>query len=705
MSKNEEFSPDCFINRELSWLEFNDRVLREGLDERLPLLERLKFLAIVSSNLDEFFMIRVAGLMQARSAGVRKRDISGMTPNQQLQAVFRRVRVMVDEQTQGIASVLDVLGRHDLRVCSLVDRTVHDFHFLHRYFSAKVLPILTPLAVENLDPSPLLPQRRLLVVALIAGAANPEAQSVKVVAIPAQLPRFVRLPSKKGVVLVQQEEIVQAHLGELFPDQKVLCSALMRITRDADVSYEDDETNDLLRTVEQAVITRPRRAAVRLEISSDTDARLKRWALDEFDLRREQVFSIRGILDATALMEIVNREGLDELRVPEWSPQPVPDFINSDDLWETLRSDDVLLFHPYETFDPVVQMVSQAAEDPDVLAIKQTLYRTSGDSPIIAALERAAQSGKEVTVLVELKARFDESQNVNWARRLEDAGCQVIYGIARYKTHAKALLVIRRESDRIRRYVHLATGNYHDKTARLYSDIGLMTSDKAIATDVADFFNLLTGYSEVVEWSELTIAPTSMRQRFIDMIDREIQVSSLDKPGLIMAKINSLQDPAICRALYRASCAGVKVKLNVRGICCLRPGVKGLSENIQVRSIVDRFLEHARIFYFRNGGNEELYMSSADWMTRNLSKRLEILFPVKLPRHLRRLTEAMETYFADNMKAWQLCHDGSWKFVARGTDPPVRSQKILYQQAVVAAAAARRSGMRFRPMRKPTKNR
>ena len=371
---------------------------------------------------------------------------------------------------------------------------------------------------------------------------------------------------------------------------------------------------------------------------------------------------------------MVNRRGFDDLKIDDWPPQTPRDLIGADDLWEAVQDHDVLLFHPYESFDPVVKLVEQAAEDPQVLAIKQTLYRTSGDSPIVRALARAAQNGKEVTALVELKARFDEWRNVNWARRLEDAGVHVIYGIAGFKTHAKALLIVRREAQRIQRYVHLATGNYNDRTARLYSDIGLLTCDREIASDVAAFFNLLTGCSEAVGWAKLAVAPIGLRQKFIDLIEREIQASTPDRPGLIMAKTNSLQDPEICRALYRASQAGVKVLLNVRGICCLRPGVAGVSENIEVRSIVDRFLEHARVFYFRNGGHEEVYLSSADWMQRNLSKRLELLFPVIDPNHRRRLIDALETYFADNVKAWRLREDGTYERVAQ-KGPRVRAQQ------------------------------
>jgi len=406
------------------------------------------------------------------------------------------------------------------------------------------------------------------------------------------------------------------------------------------------------------------------------------------------------MLDTTALWEIAGRREFESLAHPDWPPREPRDLIGSENIWQAVQDHDVMLFHPYESFAPVVRLVEEAAHDPQVLAIKQTLYRTSGDSPIVKALGRAAANGKEVTVLVELKARFDEARNVVWARRLEDAGCHVIYGIAGLKTHAKALLIVRRESGRIQRYVHLSTGNYNDKTALLYSDVGIITRDREIAADVAALFNLLTGYSEAVGWSKLAVEPGRLRERFVELIEREIDVSNRDEPGLIIAKVNSLEHPDICQALYRASGKGVRVRLNVRGICCLRPGVAGLSENIEVRSIIDRYLEHARIFYFRNGGHEEVYLSSADWMRRNLDKRLEIIFPVTSPAIRRRLIRILETYFADNVKSRRLLPDGSYEPVRRGR-PAIRAQEQFYQQAVEAAQSAEQTVIRYQPLKAP----
>ena len=695
-------SPSLYINRELSWLEFNDRVLREGLSEDLPLMERLKFLAITSSNLDEFFMIRVAGLAQQRESGVRQRDIAGLTPRQQLKKIAQRAHRLVSDQAEGIGRALAGLRQHGLSVLELPEWTPEQRRFLEAYFTTEILPVLTPLAMQELVPSPLLPGLGLNVALVLGcGPAEKASEEIVVIPVPRQIPRFITVPADgEGVYLARLEDVIASSAGRLFRRCKVQAAAVFRITRDADVAINDDEAQDLLHAVEEAVLARRRRAAVRLEVSSNVDRRIRKWLVEWLELGPEEVYEVPGMLDATALVEITTRQGFERLRQPEWAPEPPRDLAGADDLWLALQDRDVLLFHPYESFDPVVQLIEQAAADPGVLAIKQTLYRTSGDSPIIAALERAARDGKQVTVLVELMARFDEARNVGWARRLEDAGCHVIYGIAGYKTHSKALLVVRREANRLRRYVHLSTGNYNERTARLYSDIGLMTSANDLASDVASFFNLLTGYSEAVGWSQLAIAPTGLRRRFMDLIEREAQASTPDRPGLIMAKVNSLNDRGIAKALYRAARAGVRVLLNIRGICCLRPGVAGVSENIEVRSIVDRFLEHSRIFYFRNGGHEEVYLSSADWMTRNLEKRLEILFPVADANLKRRLIGILETFFRDNIKARRLLPDGTYEPVPR-QGPSVRAQEQFRLEVVDAARAVADAAVRFRPLTAP----
>jgi polyphosphate kinase len=692
-----------YFNRELSWLEFNDRVLRQGLAEDLPLLERIKFLAIVSSNLDEFFLVRVAGLMSARAEGVRRRDPSGMTPAAQLQAVSQRVHRMMQEQQEGVLAALGQLASAGISVAPAAQWTDQQRSFLATYFSKEVLPVLTPLAVQELHPSPRLPGLQWHVAIRLTKADGNER--IAVTPVPQQISRWARLPGD-DVRLARLEDVISANVGLLFPGARIAATALFRITRDADVSVERDETDDLLEAVERAVLTRQRRPPVRLQVSPAADPLIRAWLDERVKLRPDEVYEMDSTLDGAALMELANWPGFEQLKNVEWPPQPPRDLLGSDDLFETLADRDVLLFLPYESFEPVVRLIEQAADDPHVLAIKQTLYRTSGNSPIVRALGRAAQSGKEVTVLVELRARFDEARNIQWARRLEDLGAHVIYGIAGYKTHAKALLIVRRRPgvpgarNRIQRYVHLATGNYNDRTAKLYSDFGLMTTDRDIANDVAAFFNLLTGFSESVGWSKLSIAPTGLQRKFVDLIDREIQVSTPDRPGLIMAKVNSLEDPEICRALYRASQAGVKVLLNVRGICVLRPGVEGVSENIEVRSIVDRYLEHARVFYFRNGGHEEVYMSSADWMRRNLLKRLEIMFPILDADLKKRLIDVLNTFFADNVKARRLLSDGAYVPV-ESNGPRVRAQARFHKDAIDVVHLAEQTALQFRPLKSP----
>lgn len=701
MAKKALKASEFLINRELSWLEFNNRVLQEGRSRDVPLGERLKFLAIVSSNLDEFFMIRAAGLKQQKAAGLRKRDPSGLTASQQLLLIGGKVQEMVAQQTAAVAEVLGELKGHDFHLVRREEWTSPQRQFLARFFATEMLAVLTPLAVEDLDPCPLLPGLQLFVALMVCTSRiGPSSQKLVVIPVPGSLPRFVNVPAEKGVYVAPLEEIIIDNARAMFGGCRIGEAAVFRITRDADVSIQEDEAADLLSTVQDAVHARRHRGVVRLEISAGPDPRIQQWLTSTLRLLRHDVYEIDGLLDARALMQLIDIPPVQDLCAGEWPPQEPADLIGAEELWPAIQERDVMLFHPYERFDPVVELVQTAAEDPAVLAIKQTLYRTSGQSPVVGALARAAENGKEVTVLVELKARFDEAKNVNWARQLEDAGCHVIYGIAGLKTHAKALLVIRREAARIRRYVHLGTGNYNDRTARLYSDIGLMTCDDELASDVAAFFNLLTGLSEAVEWQQLVIAPTDLRTRLTELIEREIQVSTPDRPGLIMAKINSLEDKGICQALYEASRAGVDIRLNVRGICCLRPGVDGLSERIAVRSIVDRYLEHARILYFANGGHEEVYLSSADWMRRNLDRRLELLFPVRDARIRRRLVGILKTFFRDNVKAWDLLEDGQYRRVVR-KGRAVRAQEIFHHDAVTAARSAEHASRQFRPLMRP----
>ena len=689
-----------YINRELSWLKFNERVLKQGIRDDIPLGERLKFLAIVSSNLDEFFMIRVAGLMQQKSAGLRKRGIFGLTPNQQLEQIRLSAHDLVAKQNEAIKAVLTEMSGHGVFLLRQNQWNQQQRDFVKNYFQNVIMPVLTPLAMNKLDPPPVLQGRRLnLAITVVTKGPNGASEKqIIVVSIPHLLQRFIRIPGEKDISLVLVEDVIADNVESLCPTCHITSVGYFRITRDAEVSIQEDEAADLLETIEKAVIERRRRSAIRLEINDTTDAFQKNWLIEWLKLSVEDVYETTPLLDTSCLHQLTSMGSVADLKLPDWPPLQPIDLLNSENLWQTIREKDVLLFHPYESFEPVVDLIKAAAEDPDVIAIKQTLYRTSSDSPIIKALAKAAQNNKEVTVLVELKARFDEAQNVNWAKQLEDAGCHVIYGIANLKTHAKALLIVRREETRIRRYVHLATGNYNDKTAKLYSDVGLFTCDSSIALDVTAFFNLLTGISETVGWRELTIAPTDMRLKFIDLIEREIKSSSVDKPGLIMAKMNSLQDKAICKALFQASQAGVKVLLNVRGICCLRPGINGISDNIEVCSIVDRYLEHARIFYFRNGGHEEVYLSSADWMRRNLDLRLELLFPIKDGRLKRRLIDILKIYFADNTQSHILKPDGNYvPKVQKGKK--INAQESFYNVICDAVKNNRQSSLRFIPMK------
>jgi polyphosphate kinase len=693
-------SPKWLINRELSWLEFNDRVLQEGLRQDLPPGERLKFLSIVGSNLDEFFMIRVAGLIQQRFAEPGKKDPSGLTASSQLALISRRVHKMVAEQSAGIKEVFGKLERQGFYVVSQADWSDRQSEFLRQYFNSEILPVLTPLALKDFKLAPLLPGLQLF-VGLVVNSGKADT-GIVVIPVPGLLQRFVNIPTERDIYLAPVEDVIATNAQTLLGDVRIRSAAFFRITRDADISIQEDEAADLLSTVARAVHERRRRSAVRLEISTDADTHLKKWLRKFLRLKQENIYEMDGLLGASAIMQLVDLLPSEKLKVPDWPPQNHQDLIDGVDLWTTLQERDVLLFHPYDSFEPVMKLVRDAANDPNVLAIKQTLYRTSGSSPIVRSLADAARNGKEVTVLVELKARFDETRNVNWARELEDAGCHVIYGIARLKTHAKAMLIVRREQGRIRRYVHLSTGNYNDRTAKLYSDIGLMSSNADISADVAEFFNLLTGRSETVGWRQLTIAPTDLRQRFIELIEREIQQSTPGERGLIMAKLNALQDPAICRALYRASQAGVRVVLNIRGVCVLRPGIKKVSENIEVRSIIDRFLEHSRIYYFRNGGHEEIYLSSADWMRRNLDQRIEILFPVLDKRLKARALDILETLFKDNVQTWRLLPNGRYeRIVPRGKK--LRAQEKFYTDAVKASTAVKHIQSRFQPLSRPEK--
>lgn len=690
--------PSNYVNRELSWLEFDHRVLGEARDKTTPLFDRLKFLSITASNLDEFFMVRVASLKDMVHAGYTKPDIAGMTPVEQLEKISVRTHELVGQQysTYNRALLpalkqagLEVIGQHE-------DLTEEQGAFVDRYFKEEVYPVLTPMAVDSSRPFPLVRNKSLNIAALLRKKEGDRELEFAMVQVPSVLPRIVVLPETEGpdgsrirhVILL--EEIIERNMKQLFLNYDIITSHPFRIMRNADFSLDEEEAVDLLEEIEKQLKKRQWGEVIRLEIQEKPDKRLLKVLKKELMVNEEDIFQIPGALDLTFLMKIYGMEGFDYLKTPGYTPQPVPALMNDDDIFTNIRKGDILLMHPYESFDPVVDFVRTAAKDPEVLAIKQTLYRVSGNSPIIAALAAAAENGKQVSVLVELKARFDEENNILWAKKLEKAGCHVIYGLVGLKTHSKITLVVRREEDGIRRYVHLGTGNYNDSTARLYTDCGIMTCHPQIGEDATAVFNMLSGYSEPLTWNMLAVAPLWLRDKFLRLIRRETRHAREGRPASITAKMNSLCDKDIIAALYEASCAGVRIRLVVRGICCLKAGIRGLSENIEVRSIVGEFLEHARIFIFENDGAEEIYMGSADWMPRNLDRRVEILFPVVCEELKKRIRSYMELELEDNLKAHVLQPDGTFEKPDRRGRAPVGSQAALCALAVKAAEEARR---------------
>ena len=693
--------PELFLNRELSWLEFNGRVLEEATSLETPLLERLKFATIVASNLDEFFMVRVAALVQALEDGDHTADNAGLSPEQQLALIADKAHAMVEGLYAVVnEQILPALAQRAIRIARLDELDANQTASVARFSKEEVMPALTPLACDVSRPFPMLANLSLnLGVRLEPGADETEPR-LGVVQVPANLPRLVRIAGGDGNTYVWLEEIIRSELGELFPGQAILESAVFRVARDAEMDLDDEGGMDYLQAVEEELRKRRRSQAVRLEIEARAGEALLGLLAQRLHVPAAAIYRVSGPIDVRALMALYDLPALADLREPTLKPLPLPDLAESEDLFDVLDGRDILLHHPYDAFDPVVQFVMRAADDPDVLAIKQTLYRTSGDSPVIRALARAAEQGKQVTVLVELMARFDEQSNIRWARSLEASGAHVIYGIRGYKTHAKICLVVRRGRLGIRRYVHLGTGNYNDRTARLYTDFGLMTSDPTVGADASAFFNALTGYSDPPRMGKLVMAPSFMRERCVDLVDRERRRAEAGQPALIRAKMNSLVDGDLIRALYDASRAGVRIQLNVRGICCLRPGIKGNSETIEVVSIVDRFLEHARIFHFSNGGDEEVFLSSADWMPRNLDRRIELLFPVEAAAQKRKVLDVLDAMFLDNVKSRRLQSDGTYKRrrPARGEEP-YRAQVQLYVQALRSVERARTStGPSFEPL-------
>lgn len=678
-----------FTNRELSWLAFNKRVLSEAKDNHLPLMERLKFLSITASNLDEFFMVRVASLKDQVNAGYTKKDIAGMTSKEQIDAILKETHKFTTAQYNTYnRSFLPSLKKNGLKIVTEFEKlTEEQADYVDNYFQKEVFPVLTPMAVDSSRPFPLIRNRSLNIGALLMDKKKKGTIDFATVQVPSVLPRVVTIPTDGDncTTVILLEQIIEKNIQKLFLNYKVLCQAPFRVMRNADLSIDEDEAADLLIEIEKQLKKRQWGEAIRLEVEDNIDKRLLKTLRKELNLSEDAIFKINGPLDLTFLMKVYDIEGFDHLKEPKYTPQQPKMLDASRDLFEQIREHDILLHHPYETFDPVVNFVKKAASDPNVLAIKQTLYRVSSHSPIIASLAQAAENGKQVSVLVELKARFDEENNIVWAKKLEKAGCHVIYGLVGLKTHSKITLVVRKEEDGIRRYVHLGTGNYNDSTAKLYTDMGMFTSKTRYGEDATAVFNMLSGYSEPLVWNKLSLAPLWLRGKFLSLIEREKEHAKNGRPARIIAKMNSLCDPGIIEALYDASEAGVEIDLIVRGICCLRAGIKGLSEHIRVRSIVGTFLEHSRIFYFENNGNAEYYMGSADWMPRNLDKRVEILFPVEDPILQEEIYHILHMQLSDTKKAHLLMPDGHYVKVDQRGKTPLNSQLYFCEEAMANA--------------------
>jgi len=668
-----------FVNRELSWLEFNARVLAEAADDRVPLYERLKFVAIFASNLDEFFMVRAAGLQAQLSGDVDDLPPDGMTADQQLTAVAKRAHELVDEHyriwNRGLKKELRAAG---LAILTPDEIDARELEALDQHFDKNIFPVLTPIAIDPAHPFPHVRNKSINVGIMFEKRPQTAEPSFGLVQVPATLPRLVRVPMEgTRRAFVPLEDLIVRHRQKIFPQLRITGSFTFRVTRNFDIEIDEEEAEDLLLSLQAELRRRERGHAVRLEVSGETPDQSIQWLCREFELDgRRDVYVVDGPLFLGDMTVLTSSDDRRDLSDEAFAPQYVPPLRDADDFWGTIAERDVLLHHPYESFEAVMDFLWQAAEDPNVLAIKQTLYRTGGESPLVRALQRAAELGKQVTALVELKARFDEESNIQWARALERSGVNVMYGLMGFKTHAKVLLVVRKERAGLRRYVHLATGNYNQQTARIYSDLSLFTAREDIGEDATAFFNMLTGYSAPARWNRLIVSPLGLHEAVLGLIARETEHARAGRESRIVAKMNSLVDADVITALYQASQAGVSVDLLVRGICCLRPGVPGVSDNIRVRAIVDRFLEHARCFYFKNGGSEEVYGSSADWMPRNFRRRVEVMYPI-LDDSLRRrvIDEILGTMWKDNVKAWSLRPDGSYARLVAKDEEAVRSQQ------------------------------
>lgn len=671
-----------YYNRELSWMDFNARVLEEATKKENPLMERLRFLAITGSNLDEFFMVRVAGVKAQVSANHKPKESFDLSPAELLQELEEKTHKFMEKQYSCLhRSIVPALRQQGIRFLTCEEMNPEQLSYLSEYFNRVLFPVLTPLAVDGSRPFPLLANKSLNIAVYLKSREHKEDEKFfAIVQVPSILPRFLELPSQDGRVFTLLEDVITYKLADLFELHEIKASCPFRITRDSDLEI-DEEAEDFMSEVKKSIKRRKRGRPVRLELLQKCDKNIRSFLIDMLKIKKNEIYQLPGPLDLTFFSKFAGVDGFENLCFQPIRPVAPADFWGYDDIFEAIREKDRMVHHPYESFDCVVQFIERAAQDENVLAIKQTLYRVSGNSPIVAALIKAAENGKQVTVLVELKARFDEENNINWATKLEKAGCHVIYGLHGLKTHCKIALVVRQEDDGIRRYLHLGTGNYNDSTAKIYTDLGMFTCNDQYGADASSLFNVITGYSRPPEYSHFVVAPHGMRNFFVRMIKAETVNARQGLPCGITAKVNSLVDPEIIGLLYEASQAGVPVKLVVRGICCLIPGLEGISENISVISIVGQLLEHSRIFRFENAGMPKIYLGSADWMPRNLDRRIELVFPVEDPDLKERAFGILETLLNDNTNARSMSSDTSYHHVNRRGRPAFSSQLTFYQQA------------------------
>lgn len=690
-----------FLNRELSWIEFNFRVLEQAEDPALPPLERLKFMAITATNADEFFMVRVGGLKQLQRAGRTRPDPADLTPTEQLAAITIRMHEMVARQHACLRKGIEpLLRKGGIRRLGMDELNAAQLRHVLALFNDFIFPVLSPVAVSLDDDFPLLAGLGLALHVRLEPASGSIDARHALVAVPKNLARFLALPGESGFTYILLEDVICAHVEHLFPGVQVLDCAPFRIARNADMSVREDLAGDLLDQMREVLTERRESECVRLEMDQHASKEAQAFLRAALKVEDADIYLAPGPLDLGAFFRLASLPGTDALNAEPWPPQPAPEAPPTESMFDILKRGSLLLHHPYESYDPVLRLMQEAADDPNTLAIKQVLYRVSENSPVVAALMRAAERGVHVTALVELKARFDEERNIDWADALARAGAQVIYGVKGYKTHAKICVVVRREPGGIARYVHYGTGNYNEKSARIYSDISFMTAEDDYGADASIFFNTITGYSQLSKFRRLEAAPLGIRPRLRELIETEAERCRQGEPAAIDAKMNSLADPDLIEALYQASQAGVTIRLNVRGICCLRPGVKDLSENITVLSIVDRHLEHARIFSFHNGGDTKLFIASADWMPRNLDRRIELMVPVEGRENADKLDWILKTCLADTVQAWHLLPDGHYeRRIPDSRHPPLRAQQAFQARAEARAAAASQQAPVFEPQR------